>query len=205
MLVMSTVPHHQPISVDDYLSGEQMAERKHEYVEGVVYAMAGATNTHNRIATNATGVLHSHLRGKPCQVFNSDAKVRVRLARGTRFYYPDTMVACRLNPTTDTFQDAPVVIVEIISESTRRTDENEKREAYLSIDSLCVYVLVEQASATAIVHRRTDSGFTLETHLGPDATISLPEIECSLALSELYEDVDFPPPPSDGDEYGEEF
>lgn len=203
---MSSVQHHQPISVDAYLSGEQTAKRKHEYVEGVIYAMAGATNAHNRIATNGTVILGGQLRGKSCQVFNSDTKVRVRLSRGTRFYYPDTLVACRLNPPTDTFQDAPVVIIEVISESTRRPDENEKQEAYLSIDSLCVYILVEQGSAAAVVHRRIDSGFARETYLGHDAIIPLPEIDCQLALSDLYENVEIRPERTDDDEYdGDEY
>ncbi|MEO8497924.1 MAG: Uma2 family endonuclease [Planctomycetota bacterium] len=189
---MSTASHHQPISVSDYLHGEQTATHKHEYVDGVVYAMVGATNAHNRIATNGTVTLGGQLRGKTCQVFNSDTKIRVRQARGTRFYYPDVSVVCRLNPASDTFQDAPVVIVEVISDSTRRTDEHEKREAYLSIHSLCVYILVEQSAAAAIVYRRMDSGFEREMYLGLEAVIPLPEIECTLPLADLYENVEFP-------------
>jgi Uma2 family endonuclease len=197
---MSTAPHCQPIAVSDYLRGEATARHKHEYVEGVVYAMVGATNAHNRIATNGTVVLGGQLRGKPCQVFNSDTKIRVRLARGTRFYYPDVSVVCQLNPPGDTFQDAPVVIIEVISESTRRTDEYEKREAYLSIGTLCVYILVEQSDAVAVVHRRADSGFARETYLGDHSVIPLPEVECELRLAELYENVVFPPPTSDDEE-----
>ena len=144
--------------------------------------------------------MHSQLRRKPCQVSNSDTKIRVRLARGTRFYYPDLSVVCRLNPPHDTFQDAPAVIVEVISESTRRTDESEKREAYLSIDALCVYILVEQATAAVVVYRRTDNDFVRETYVGCDAIIPLPEIECELLVADLYENVEFPPPmPDDGD------
>ena len=189
---MSSVPRFQPISVRDYLDGESKAKRKHEYIEGFVYSMAGATNLHNRIATNATGSLYSQLRGNRCQVFNSDTKVRVRFSRGTRFYYPDASVVCQPNPAGDPFHDAPIVIVEIISESTRRTDEYEKREAYLMIDSLCVYVLVEQNSANALVYRRVDSGFLTETYSGYGSVIPLQEIDCNLSLTDLYENVSFP-------------
>ncbi len=189
---MSTVRQLQLISVADYLSGEQHALHKHEYVEGNVYAMVGSTNAHNRIATNGTGLLGQQLRGKRCQVFNSDTKIRVRQTRGTRFYYPDLSVVCRVNPASDTFQDEPVVIVEVISESTRRTDEYEKGESYLSINSLRVYVRVEQSSATAIVDRRVDSGFVREVYVGQDAVIPLPEIECELLMADLYENVEFP-------------
>ena len=193
---MSVAPYDYPISVRDYLAGERTANHKHEYVEGFVYAMGGGTNAHNRIATNGTGMLYAQLRGKPCQVFNSDTKIRVRLAKGTRFYYPDPSVICRPNPPGDTYQDAPVVIVEVISESTRRTDEFEKRDAYLSIDSLSVYLLVEQSAFASIVHRRTGSGFERETYLGQEAVVPLPEIGCNLPLAELYDNVEFLPPAS---------
>lgn len=192
-VTMSTARLLQPISVAEYLSGEQNAVQKHEYVEGVIYAMVGATNAHNRIATNGTGSLHAQLRGKSCQVFNSDTKIRVRQTRGTRFYYPDLSVVCRVNPAGDTFQDEPVVIVEVISESTRRTDEYEKRESYLTINSLHVYIRVEQTSAAVVVDRRADSGFEREVYVGLDAVIPLPEIQCDLALADLYENVEFLP------------
>lgn len=188
---MSTASRFQPVSVPDYLHGESTAKQKHEYIDGVVYAMAGGTVQHSRIASNTTGSLYSQLRGHKCQVFNSDIKIRVRMSRGTRFYYPDASVVCQPNADNDSFHDAPVVLVEVISESTRRTDEYEKREAYLSIDSLCVYVLVEQTSAAALVYRRTDSGFDREVFMGTDAVIPLPEIKCELALKELYQNVEF--------------
>ena len=188
---MSTASNLAPISVSDYLSGEQNSRTRHEYVEGVVYAMVGATNAHNTISTNATGLLHSQLRGKKCRTFNSDTKVRVCQTRGTRFYYPDAMVVCQFNAANETFQDCPVVIVEVISPSTRRTDENEKRDAYFSIDSLCVYLRLETSSATAAVDRRTDDGFIKEHYVGRDAVIPLPEIDCEVSLAELYDGVEF--------------
>ncbi|MCO6453837.1 MAG: Uma2 family endonuclease [Pirellulaceae bacterium] len=191
---MSTVRQDRPISVQDFLRGEQSASRKHEYVEGTVYAMVGGTNAHNRIATNGTVALGTRLRGRDCQVFNSDTKVRIQQARGTRFYYPDLLVACRLNPPDDTFQDAPVVLAEVISESTRRTDELEKRDAYLSIDSLCVYLLVEQTAAAVVVYRRQESGFARESYAGLESVVPLPEIGCELPLAELYDQVELPSP-----------
>ena len=190
---MSTASQFQPISVCDYLAGERCAKRKHEYVDGVVYAMAGGTVQHSRIASNATVALGAQLRGHRCQAFNSDIKVRVRLSRGTRFYYPDVSVVCQPNADSDSFHDAPIVIVEVISESTRRTDEYEKREAYLSIDSLCVYIIVERAAAAVLVYRRGDSGFDRVVYTGLDAIIPLPEIDCELALAELYQNVEFVP------------
>ena len=190
---MSTARQLQPISVAEYLSGEENAVRKREYVEGFIYAVVGDANAHNRIATNGTGLIGEQLRGKLCQVFNSDTKIRVRQTRGTRFYYPDFSVVCRVNPAGDTYPDEPVVIVEVMSESTRRTDEYEKRESYLSINSLRVYIRVEQSSAAAVVDRRVDSGFEREVYVGQDFMIPLPEIQCDLALADLYENVEFLP------------
>jgi len=177
------------MSVDEYLDGESRAQRKHEYVDGVIYAMVGATNAHNRVATNVTGLLHAQLRGGRCEVFNADAKVRVRLPSGTRFYYPDASVVCQPNASEDSFNDAPVVIVEVLSESTRRTDEHEKREAYAAIDSLLVYVLLEQDSTAAVVYRRGDAGFVREVWLGHGATIPLAEVGCELRLADVYANV----------------
>src|ERR1700691_5404548 len=91
------------VSVEDYLAGELDSPVKHEYLGGVVYAMAGARNLHNRIATNTLAALHFRLRGRTCQPFNSDTKVRVRLPTQTRFYYPDASVICRPNSDDDTY------------------------------------------------------------------------------------------------------
>lgn len=192
-MYMSTARQKHLISVTDYLEGELTSPTKHEFVEGVVCAMAGATGTHNRIATNATGAMYSQLRGQRFQVFNSDLKIRIRQSHSTRFYYPDLSVACQLNPGEEAFQDNPVVIVEVISESTRRVDEYEKRLAYLSINALCVYILLESNTVAAVVYRRADEGFERESYEGTDATIPLPEIHCSMSLAEVYTQVEFPP------------
>ena len=191
------------ISPEEYLAGELRAERKHEYVGGVVYAMAGGRNRHHRIASNVGGMLYGQLRGKRCEYFNSDTKVRVRFPTHTRFYYPDAQVVCRPGPMDATFQDEPSVVVEVISESTRRTDEQEKREAYLSMSSVSVYIILEQKSALAKVWRRTSRGFVGEKCEGLSAAIPLPEIGASLALAEVYEGVDFASG-EDEDEMGSE-
>ena len=150
--------------------------------------MAGATNRHNIISTNALGLLFSQLRGKPCQPFNGDTKVRIEFPDHTRFYYPDAMVVCHPNPATDQFQDRPVVVIEVLSESTRRADLGEKRDAYLTISSLKVLLLVEPDNASVTVHRRrAEGGFQIERHEGFGSAIQLPEIEASFLLADLYE------------------
>src|SRR5947209_16162608 len=101
------------ISVEDYLAGELVSPIKHEYLGGVVYAMAGARNAHNLIATNTLVAVGSRLRGRRCRVFNSDTKIRVRLPTHIRFYYPEASIVCRPNPPSDSFQDEPAVLFEV--------------------------------------------------------------------------------------------
>lgn len=187
------------VSVEDYLAGELVSSVKHEYLGGYVYAMAGAKNRHNLIAVNILAALHSQLRGKPCRSFNSDTKVRIRLPNQTRFYYTDTMVVCRPNAQDDSYQDEPVVIVEIISRSTRRTDEGEKKDAYLTIPSLSAYLLVEQEMPAIRVHRRTERGFVDELIEGMSSVVPLPEIGAALALADVFEGIEFSPETDDED------
>src|SRR5947208_8824318 len=101
------------ISVDQYLAGELVSPIKHEYLGGVVYAMAGARNAHNLIAANTIVAVGARLRGRPCRPFTLDTKIRVQLPTQVRFYYPDVPVICRPNPQTDSFQDEPAVIFEV--------------------------------------------------------------------------------------------
>ncbi len=181
------------LSVEDYLAGELASEVKHEYIDGVVHAMAGASNTHHEISVNALAFLASQLRGKPCKVYNSDTKIRIVFLNHVRFYYPDAMVVCERNPGTDSYQDRPVVVVEVLSESTRRTDLGEKRDVYLAIPSLKVLIFAERNFPAAISYRKTSAGrFETKRHHGLDASIPLPEIDAELPLAELHSEVDFP-------------
>ena len=185
------------VSEEDYLAGELISPIKHEYVDGFVYAMAGARNVHNIIAVNTLVSLGIRLRGKRCRPFNSDTKIRIRRPKRRRYYYPDASVVCRPNPQDDSFQDQPVVVVEVLSRKTRRQDEGEKKDAYLTIPSLSVYVLIEQETAAVVAHRRTKHGFVPEVHEGLKAVLPLSEIDAELPLAEIYEGVEFPPEDED--------
>jgi Uma2 family endonuclease len=182
--------------VEDYLAGELHSPIKHEYLDGMVYAMAGARNVHNQIATSFIVSLGGRLRGKGCRPFNSDTKIRISLPHQVRFYYPDASVVCRPNPPGDSFQDEPVVIVEVVSAGTRRIDTGEKKDAYLAIPSLSVYALVEQDTPLVTVFRRSEQGVRRETFEGLDSVIPLPEVEAELPLAELYDGVVFVPEPA---------
>ena len=188
---MSSAHQFKPISVQDYLHGELLAKNKHEYVDGRVYAMAGAKNIHNRIASRAFGSLYQQLNNSKCEAFNSDTKIRVRVDRRTYFYYPDVSVVCDSNPDDDTFQDQPVVVVEVVSESTRRSDEGEKRVNYLLIPSLDTYILFEQTCRQARVIQRTSDGFIESIYTDANSSIPLPAIHAELHFAEIYAGIEF--------------
>ncbi len=183
------------MSVEDYLAWEDAQEVRHEYVAGMVYAMAGGTPTHAAIAANVIVAVGAHLRGKRCRPYTSDLKVRIPYPTHTRFYYPDVTVACTMSPTQQVYHDEPTVLVEVASDSTRRTDELEKRDAYQSIGTLKVYLLIEQDRAAAVVWRRAKDGFGFvrEVYAGLEGVIALPEIEAALPLAEVYEAIVFAP------------
>jgi Uma2 family endonuclease len=181
------------ISVEDYLEGELTSPIKHEFVDGYVHAMAGARNIHNDIGGNTFASLHARLRGRKCRPYNSDTKIRIRLPRKYRFYYPDASVVCRRNAANDSFQDKPVLIAEVLSKDTRRIDVGEKKDAYLTILTLAVYLLIQQDTPMVVAYRRKKRGFVQEVYTGIDTVIPLPEIETELPLAEIYEDVEWVP------------
>ncbi len=195
---MSSPHNYKPVGVQEYLRGEELAKTKHEYVDGRIYAMAGAKIVHNRIALRALVNLGKQLSGK-CEAFNSDTKIRIRTQRHTYFYYPDASVVCNSNPDDDTYQDMPVVIIEVVSESTRRVDEGEKRINYLSIPSLDTYILLEQNSYAARVIQRTADGFTESIYSDRDSVIPLPAIGAQLSLAEVYAGIEFTASSADPD------
>lgn len=190
---MSTAPSLELLSVEDYLTGEAQSHVKCEYVSGRIYAMAGGTNVHNRIASRVLGSLYQQLADSPCEPLNSDTKVRVQRQGKICFYYPDVSVVCQSNPDEDTYQDQPVVIVEVISESTRRADEGEKCENYLTIPSLHVYVLLEQDRCAAKTYVRDPGGeFHENLYTDADAIIKLGSIKAELRFSQVYAGIEYP-------------
>lgn len=189
---MTAIKQPALVSIPNYLDREDVADEKHEYLGGWVFALSRSTSDHAAISTNAIGSLGGQLRGKPCRPFTSDLKVRIELPEHTRFYYPDVQVVCQPDSGDARYQERPVVIIEVLSESTRRTDLGEKKDAYLAIPTLKVLLLVESDKPEVLVYRRRpEGGFAAEAYSGLEAVIALPEIGAELALGELYESVDF--------------
>ena len=182
------------VSREDYLAGELVAERKHEYVAGHVYAMAGGSANHDTLAGNFRAEAGLGLKGKPCRPFGSDFLVRVPLPGGEEaFYYPDGMIVCSPVGGDDRHTDQAVVILEVLSESTRRKDEVQKLRDYFTLPSLQVYLLAEPDEPIIRVYRRGEDGFKLSLLQGMEAILRLPEVDLEVPLRELYRDVEFPP------------
>lgn len=180
------------ITVEKYLADEEIRDTKHEYDGGTVHPMTDFSNLHNRISGNSLGAFCSQLHGKRYKPFNSATKIRIKLPDHTRFYYPDAMVVENGNPDTDHFQDNPIIIVEVLNDTTRRRDLREKRDAYLAISTLKVLLFAEADTPSVLVHRRQPvGGFSTEQYTELDEVILLPEIEAELALAELYDRVEF--------------
>ena len=176
------------VTIDEYLDGERKSEVRHEYVAGDVYAMAGASRTHNIISLNIANALTGLLRGKRCRAFITDMKVRIHTRDETIFYYPDVFVSCDPRDTDDYFSDYPTIIFEVLSPDTARLDQREKRWAYQTLDSLQTYVLVDQFKRELHVWRRVGEHWETETLTGKDAVLSIAEPAIELPLSEIYTD-----------------
>jgi len=181
------------VTVDDYLAAEELAFSKSEYVDGWVRAMAGATIRHNCVKMNCLVSLAISLKGHRCRPFDSDMKLRVRQSGATRFYYPDLQVVCDSNPPTSVYQDLPVLIIEVLSPSTRRYDLDEKMNAYLQIPSLQCYVILEQHQPIAVVMRRSEGGFLRQQIEGIEQAIALPFLACEMAMRDIYDGIEFTP------------
>ena len=174
------------ITPEEYLTGEQMSDIRHEYACGRVYAMAGSSATHNRIAGNLHAELNYHLRGKTCEAFINDMKIRMESGNDSFFYYPDVMVACDPSDNEAYFRRFPKVIVEVLSPSTERIDTSEKLRAYQSIASLEVYILVSQTKATATLFRRVNQ-WRREVIAETAGQLVIPELDFTIGFDRLYE------------------
>ena len=181
---MATARQVTFISEEDYLEGEKIAELKHEYVDGHIYAMAGAHSNHNSLALNISSEFKNHLKGKPCRAYMSDMKVR--LNNGSKYYYPDVLVNCP--PVNGYFTETPTIIVEVLSNSTRRIDEHEKRWAYMQIETLEEYVLIAQDFVQIEVIRKSDGWKSRKYFLGDEVTFT--SIGLTLSVEAIYDGVE---------------
>jgi Uma2 family endonuclease len=180
---MATAHKIDTISEQDYLDGEETSDIKYEYIDGYVYAMSGASNNHNLIAMNVSVAFANYLKKKPCRPYMSDMKVRV----GSKYFYPDVIVDCSQLSGDSYFTEAPTILVEVLSKSTRRMDETIKRNAYMQIPSLQEYILIEQDIVDVEVVRRSNGWLSEHYFLGDEITLT--SIGLTLSVADIYERV----------------
>ena len=177
------------ITVEEYLKLELTAQVRYEYVAGQIYAMVGASEAHNIIATNLIAILRPHLRGSSCKAFVSDMKVKVKTQQADIFYYPDILVTCDPGDNEKYFKTKPSLIVEILSKSTEVTDRREKRLNYRAIDSLQEYVLISQNEMKVEIYRKDSNNNWIFTILEEDDRLVLDSVDLTLTMRDIYEDV----------------
>lgn len=178
------------ISPEDYLNGEETSPIKHEYRQGEVYAMAGASNTHVIISLNIASRLRNHLRGRGCQTYISDTKVQIESMN--TYYYPDVVVSCdQRDKALENFIRHPCLVIEVLSPSTEAFDRGDKFADYRHIESLQEYVLVSQNRENVDCFRRNQDGQWVLYPYGKGDEIYLASLDFRCAIADVYEDVTF--------------
>ena len=181
MLIITVNKQAAYISEEDYLEGEKISEVKHEYVDGNVYAMAGASKNHENISGNIFRKFGNHLEDSSCVTYHTDVKVRTPAGN---YRYPDCMVVCDEDNEEEYFSESPVILVEVISRSSRKTDEQTKRLEYINIPSLKEFVLIEQDYVDVAVFRKSEGWQPTHYFLGEDVVFE--SIELSLPVETIY-------------------
>ena len=174
---------------EQYLEIERFSEIRHEYLDGLVYAMAGESRDHSRICFNLAVIVGRQLQGTACEGFSPNMKVRTGI--GGLYAYPDLMIVCGEAVFHDEHGDVllnPTVIFEVLSPSTEKYDRGEKFRRYQQIESLQDYVMVSQDQARIEHHhRQTDGMWTATEVKGLDEGLVLSSIDCRIPLAEVYQ------------------
>ncbi len=192
---MSALPKHK-YTIEEYIELEKSSEERFEYFDGEVFAMAGGSLEHAIIATNIAGSINNRLGDKNCRAINSEVRIKVPTAPPYR--YPDVTVVCGERITEKYLGQVmlvnPLVMIEVLSPSTKDYDKDGKFLAYQSIESFQEYLLVAQdrPHVTRYV-RQADNQWVRSDFIGLDSSVELKSLGVTLPLSEIYQTVKFPP------------
>ena len=183
-----SLPLPQPrFDAPAYLAWEAGQADKHEYVDGEVFAMAGASDAHVTISLNLAMALRRHLRGGPCSVFISDMKLQV--AEDNAFFYPDVFVTCaEADRAQSHYKSAPTLVAEVLSPSTSAFDRGAKFAAYRKLPSLREYALVDTERQSIDLFRRDEGGHWVLYPFEAGHTVEFASVGLSVPLTQLYED-----------------
>jgi Uma2 family endonuclease len=177
---------------EEYLALEREGEEKHEFINGEIVAMAGASREHNIIGGNIYARTHLQLIGKNCELYANDMRVRIRK---NRYGYPDVVAVCGEPQFDDDEFDVllnPTIVVEVLSKSTRFRDKTEKLIAYQKMESLRECLLVEQTEPRVEHYiKQTAKQWLLKIYEEPDEIVFLESINCRLPLAEIYAQIEF--------------
>ncbi|MBP2228332.1 Uma2 family endonuclease [Azospirillum agricola] len=172
------------ISPGDYLAAERTAELRHEYVDGEIFAMVGASRRHAGIVARFGFAIRQAALRRGCDAFLNDVKVRVEAANA--YYYPDIVATCHPGDDDPYVVEAPVLVVEVLSDSTEAVDRREKRVNYQTIPSLREIVLVAQNERRIEIYRREGGGWVAD--IVTEGEVTLAALDLSLPLAAVYED-----------------
>jgi Uma2 family endonuclease len=185
---MTASQNYIQLSPQAYLESERLSGIKHEYINGEVYAMAGASKAHVTIAGNIFALLRNHVRGSACRTYMADMKVRVE--RSNAFYYPDVVVTCdnRDRNLSEDFICYPSLIIEVLSTTTEAFDRGNKFADYRTIETLQEYVLVSQERINIECFRLNQEGRWVLYPYGEEEDLYLSSIDFSINIRAIYED-----------------
>jgi Uma2 family endonuclease len=196
---MTAVQEHLPrITPEEYFAWEEGQEVKHEYFEGQVFAMSGGTTNHSKIATNILTLIDNHLGDGDCQVFNSDARIKIQASE--KYVYPDVSVTCdERDRQTPQFNSYPRMIVEVLfpfdklraTPSTEAYDRGKKFKLYQRSTSLIEYILVSAEEIEIEVFCKNDRSKWEVTNYAAGDTIELESIGLTFAIERVYRGVEF--------------
>ncbi len=187
------IPQKKQYTIEEYFAQEAVAEYKSQYYYGEIFSMAGGTPQHSLISTNASAAFRAVLRGKPCSAYGSDLMVEIN-AEG-EYTYPDGSIICGAIELSEKSKNAvknPVLITEVLSDSTQKHDRKDKFYRYRQIPSLQMYVLIHQNQPLVEVYtRQGDHIWRLHDYSGLDAVAAFEPLEVVIPLTEFYENIAF--------------
>lgn len=179
---MTAAPKTSVMTPEEFLRWEETQHERHELVDGEIFTMVGATRRHARLVNNIGRALDTQLHRRGCDVFRESMQVQA----GQHIFYPDVVVECG-GPANGRAVERPVLIVEVLSESTEVYDRTTKWELYRkNLASLRTFVLVAQDRLAVEVFRRTRDGWNFGEHTGADDVVELGEPPCRLTLADIY-------------------
>lgn len=193
----NAIPNKNWYTAEEYLEREITAEFRSEYYFGEVFAMAGATQTHNLITGNVFALLRALARTTKCRAFSSDMQLEV--IPGKFYAYPDVIYTCDPSDHSERLTlKRPVLLVEVLSDSTESFDLGRKLDEYLKIPSLLYYLIVQQQAYHVRVYERKDGEWKYSVVEGVAEQVHLPPLGVSIGMANIYEDVLMEPQPFRG-------